>query len=436
MSRNNDLDALVRELQGRTPLRASALVFTIVAIIAAVFVWAWATEIDNVTRAPGRVVPAGDVQHVQAAEAGVISAIFVEEGAIVSAGDPLVELDALAQTSQLDRETQRAMALQARIVRLSAEIDGRELAFPADLEASAPELVSSERALHVGRAAALVADIGVLERRLEQRQQEQREARDTLASAGRTQVLLAEEREIIAPLVERGIEPRTTLLALRRQEEELSGRITAGEAQIARLGTAIAEIEDMIVSTRNRFRAEALRDLADTTAELAALRPALPALESIAARAVLRAPVTGVVNRLNRRNIGGSVRAGEDVAEVVPLEEALLVEAYVRPQDIAFLGPDQPVRVKLTAYDFTRYGALDGRILRIGADAIRRSERDEGEVFVVVVRTEGALHDADGEQVRIIPGMTAEIDILAGRRRVIDYLLQPLERVRERAFRE
>ena len=121
------------------------------------------------------------------------------------------------------------------------------------------------------------------------------------------------------------------------------------------------------------------------------------------------------------------------MAEIVPIDDALLVEAYVLPQDIAFLRPDQPVRVKLTAYDFTRYGALEGRILRIGADAVRRSERDEAEVFVIVVRTEGALYDADGAQVRIIPGMTAEIDILAGRRRVIDYLLQPLERVRARA---
>jgi adhesin transport system membrane fusion protein len=130
------------------------------------------------------------------------------------------------------------------------------------------------------------------------------------------------------------------------------------------------------------------------------------------------------------------VRAGEEVAEIVPLDDALLVEAYVLPKDIAFLRPDQPVRVKLTAYDFTRYGALEGRILRIGADAVRRSEGDEAEVFVIVVRTEGALYDADGAEVRIIPGMIAEIDILAGRRRVIDYLLQPLERVRARAFRE
>lgn len=436
MSADRDLDRLVDELRGRTPLRASALLFTIFAVILAVVIWAWATEIDDVTRAPGRVVPAGDVQRVQAAEAGVIRAVFVDEGDLVEAGTPLVELDALVQTSQLDREIQRALALEARIERLSAEMEGRSPAFSTELTAAAPELVASEAALHAGRRAELAGEIAVLERRLDQRRLEQAEARSELTTAQQMRALLAEERAIIAPLVERGVEPQTTLLTLRRQEEEIAGRVARAESTLARLETALAEVEDTITATRNRFATEALRELSDATAELAALRPSLPALESMAARAVLRAPVAGIVNRLHRRTLGGAVRAGEEVAEIVPIDDALLVEAYVLPQDIAFLRPDQPVRVKLTAYDFTRYGSLEGRILRIGADAVRRSERDEAEVFVIVVRTEGALFDADGEQVRIIPGMTAEIDILAGRRRVIDYLLQPLERVRDRAFRE
>ena len=436
MTAQRDLNRLVTEMKGRTSLGASALLITICAIIGGVLFWAWITEIDDVTRAPGRVVPAGDVQQVQAVEEGVIRAVLVEEGARVKAGDALVELDGLVQTSQLDREVQRAIALEARIERLSAEIDGRPPVFSAEIEASAPELVVSERALYAGRAAALSSEIRVLGRRLDQRRQEQLQARTEIDSATRTRAILAEERAIIAPLVERRVEPQTTLLTLRRQEEEIDGRIAAAQASLARLQTAMAEEVDTIDATRSKFAAEALAELSDATAELAALRPSLPALKSMAARAVLRAPVAGIVNRLYRRTIGGAVRAGEMVAEIVPIDDALLVEAYVMPQDIAFLRPDQPVRVKLTAYDFTRYGALEGRILRIGADAVRRSDRDEAEVYVIVVRTQGALHDADGAQVRIIPGMIAEIDILAGRRRVIDYLLQPLERVRARAFRE
>ncbi len=436
MKGNRDLDALAREMRGRTPLRASLLLFVIVGVVVSALLWAGLTEIDDVTRAPGKVVPAADVQRIQATEDGIIRRVFVEEGAVVEAGTPLLELDALVQTSQLDREVQRALALQARIERLSAEIDARPLAFPPALDRDAPELTASERALHAGRAADLAAQIAVLDRQRQQRLQEKDAARIELETAQRSMAITAEERDLLAPLVERGIEPRTTLLSLRQREEDLTGRIAGAQSALARLDSALLEVEDSIAATRSRFRAESLRELADATSELATLRPALPALESLAARAVLRAPVKGVVNRLHRRTLGGAVRAGEDVAEVVPLDDRLLIEAYVAPQDIAFLRTGQPVRVKITAYDFTRYGMLDGEILRIGANAIRRDERDEAEVFVITVRTEGAIVDADGAQVQILPGMTAEVDVLAGKRRVIDYLLQPLERVRARAFQD
>lgn len=436
MKGNRDLDALARDMRGRTPLRASLLLFVIVAVVASALLWAGLTEIDDVTRAPGKVVPAADVQRIQATEDGIIRRVFVEEGAVVEAGTPLLELDALVQTSQLDREVQRALALQARIERLSAEIDARPLAFPPALDRDAPELTASERALHTGRAADLAAQIAVLDRQRQQRLQEKDAARIELETAQRSMTIAAEERSLLAPLVERGIEPRTTLLSLRQREEDLTGRIAGAQSALARLDSALLEVEDSITATRSRFRAESLRELADATSELATLRPSLPALESLAARAVLRAPVKGVVNRLHRRTLGGAVRAGEDVAEVVPLDDRLLIEAYVAPQNIAFLRVGQPVRVKITAYDFTRYGMLDGEILRIGANAIRRTERDAGEVFVITVRTEGAILDADGQQVQILPGMTAEVDVLAGKRRVIDYLLQPLERVRARAFQD
>ena len=436
MKGNRDLDALAREMRGRTPLRASLLLFVIVGVVVSALLWAGLTEIDDVTRAPGKVVPAADVQRIQATEDGIIRRVFVEEGAVVEARTPLLELDALVQTSQLDREVQRALALQARIERLSAEIDARPLAFPPALDRDAPELTASERALHAGRAADLAAQIAVLDRQRQQRLQEKDAARIELETAQRSMAITAEERDLLAPLVERGIEPRTTLLSLRQREEDLTGRIAGAQSALARLDSALLEVEDSIAATRSRFRAESLRELADATSELATLRPALPALESLAARAVLRAPVKGVVNRLHRRTLGGAVRAGEDVAEVVPLDDRLLIEAYVAPQDIAFLRAGQPVRVKITAYDFTRYGMLDGEILRIGANAIRRDERDEAEVFVITVRTEGAIVDADGAQVQILPGMTAEVDVLAGKRRVIDYLLQPLERVRARAFQD
>lgn len=229
MSADRDLDALVREMHGRAPLRASALLLTLIVLVGAAIFWASVTEIDDVTRAPGKVVPAGDVQPVQSAEEGVIREVFVTEGAIVAAGDPLVALDGVVQTSQFDRESQRVYALSARIERLNAEIEGRAPAFDETLVANAPEVVVSERALSTARTTEMKAELGVLERRLEQRRQEHAAAETALQTAQRQAGLLEEERDILAPLVARGIEPRTTLLGLGRDEEEIRGRIATAD---------------------------------------------------------------------------------------------------------------------------------------------------------------------------------------------------------------
>ena len=162
----------------------------------------------------------------------------------------------------------------------------------------------------------------------------------------------------------------------------------------------------------------------------------LPALRARADRAQVRAPMRGVINRIHRSTIGSLARPGEDLLELVPLDDTLLVEAYVRPADIAFLRHGQPAKVKVTAYDYSRYGGLDGEIVRIGADAVTRSERNDEEVFVVEIRTTGTILDADGVAVEIIPGMVTEVDILTGRKTVLEYLMRPVIRVKDRAFRE
>lgn len=437
MSRKHaDLETLAREMRGRSPVKGSLLLFAILGFIGTAFLWAALTEIDDVTRAPGRIVPSGDIQLIQAAEQGVLQALHVREGQVVEEGALLMELDGSLLTSQLGQEEQKAFGLMARITRLEAEIDGTALTFTEDLVARAPEVVKSEAALHQGRQEELQGKIDILERQRAQRREELAEAQVDQVTATETLAVLAEERALMEPLVKRGIEPATTLLSLRRSEAEWSGRKVRAEATLKRLETALAEIDDRIAAEKSSLRAGALTDLSVATAELAALRPLLPALMARADRAQVRAPMRGVVNRIHRSTLGSLARPGEDLLELVPLDDTLLVEAYVRPADIAFLRPGLPTRVKVTAYDFSRYGGLDGEIVRIGADAVKRSERAEEEVFVVEVRTTGTILDADGVAVEIIPGMVTETDILTGRKTVLDYLLRPVIRVKERAFRE
>ncbi|MCC5999278.1 MAG: HlyD family type I secretion periplasmic adaptor subunit [Pararhodobacter sp.] len=436
MARSRDLDQLAREMRGSSPFRGSLLLGVILLFLIVAGIWASITEIDDVTRAEGRIVPSRDIQVIQATEPGVLQALHVIEGEVVDAGAVLMELDGIQLASQLDQEQQRAYGLMARIQRLQAEIDGADLEFPELLIRQASAVVRSETALYHGRLAELQAEIDILERQRGQRRQELEEGRVDRLTAEETLALLDEEMTMIAPLVERGLEPETTLLEMRRRESEWRGRSTRAQAAMARLQSGLDEIDDQIAARRSRYRAAALSDLALATAELAALEPSLPALASRAERSVIRAPVRGVVNRIHRSTLGGLARAGEDLIEIVPLDDSLLVEAYVRPADIAFIYPGQPVKVKITAYDFSRYGSLNGEIVRIGADAVTRSERDPEEFFIVHVRTDDAFLDADGVAVEIIPGMVAEIDILAGRKTVLEYLTRPVVRVRDRALRE
>jgi len=436
MARDRDLERLAREMRGRSPLRGSLLLLTILAFLATAVIWAANTEIDDVTRADGRIVPSASIQVIEASEPGVLEALHVSEGQVVKKGALLMELDGTILDSQLDQEQQRAYGLMARIERLQSEIDGNALQFSPDLVARAADVVKSETALYRGRQAELQAEIDILERQRLQRRQEYEEGLVDRQTAQETLAVLNEERDIMEPLVERGMEPATTLLSLRRSEAEWRGREVRAEASLDRLQSALDEIDDRIAAQRSRFRSAALTDLATATAELAALRPALPALQSRAARSRITAPVRGIVNRVHRATLGSMARSGEELIEIVPLDDTLLVEAYVRPDDIAFLYPGQPVKVTITAYDASRYGSLSGEILRIGANTITRSERSEEEVFVVEIRTTDTILDAEGVAVEIMPGMVAQADFLAGQKTVLDYLMRPVVRVKERALRD
>ena len=438
MSGHRDFEVLARQMKGRSPARNSLLLLLILGFIAAAVLWAALTEIDDVTRADGRVVPSGDVQIIEAAENGVLEALHVSEGEVVAADALLMELDGMQLTAQLDQEQQRAYGLMARIERLETEIVGTEegLSFEESLVMLAPEVVKTEAALYQGRLDSLSTEIAILENQREQRQREHEEELVGLATAEETLAVMAEERAMMEPLVARGIEPQTTLLTLRRSEVEWEGRKVRAEAAIGRFSSVMAEIDEKIAAQKRSYRADALTDLAISTAELAALKPSLPALQQRAGRAQIRAPLRGEVNRIHRTTRGSMARAGEPLLEIVPLDDTLLVEAYIQPDDIAFLYPGQKVKVKITAYDFARYGALDGEILRIGADTIQRSERNDEEVFVAEIRTQSTILDAAGETVQIMPGMIAQVDILAGRKTVLDYIIKPVIKVKDQAFRE
>lgn len=430
-----DFRRISRSLNGKPPIAASWILVAVVSLTACFALWAANTEIDDVIRAQARIVTSEELQVVQAAETGQITEIRVRDGERVAAGDVLFRLEPQELLAVYNEALEKVGVLKVQITRLQAERDAQPLTFPPEMEAAFPLVAASEQALYEGRKvqleserAQVAAKTLTLEREVERVQTEESLAVTALA-------LVNEEIALVAPLVKSRIEPETTLIRLRRDRAERESSIALAKAEQARIKAQIAEQEQQMRALDARFRAETLQQLSQSVSQLGILEQSLPALQVRAARSEIRAPVDGIVNRLLVTTMGGVVTQGAAVAEVVPIGKDTRLEAYVLPDDIAFVRPDQTAKIKLTAYDSSRYGTLEGRVTRISADSIIAPD-GQTSVFVVDIVYSGQLTDIDGNALDVIPGMMAEVDFLAGRKSVLEYLTRPVVRVKDRAFRD
>lgn len=386
-----DCEAIIR---GAGVPGANWLLFGILAFLAAMIAWASIAEIDEVTRGTGSVIPSRSMQLIQSLEGGILAEVAVREGESVREGQTLVRIDDTQFGSQYQESLGRRDVLEARIARLSAEAK-KEIAAPNFLERllkERPDLVRRERELYESRRESI---------------------EETLAVLWRNLAFAEQEWELTAPLATSGVISRIEKIRLDREINQIKGEIETTEIE---------------------FRREALERRDETNGELEQLLQIIKGSEDRVERAVIKSPVDGTVNKIHLKTIGSVIPSGVDIMEIVPLDDTLLVEARVRPADIAFLSPGQKAITKLTAYDFAIYGGLAGIIEHISADTI---EDAQGERFYQIkVRTTEASLEHQGEALPIIPGMVAEVDVLSGRRTVLQYLLKPFNRARSRALTE
>jgi adhesin transport system membrane fusion protein len=413
---------------------AHLLLFAILAFVVLFLLWASWASLDEVTRGDGKVIPSSQVQIVQNLEGGIVSEILVREGAIVPAGSILLRIDNAGAASNLKERRQREVALVAALARLRAEVAGAEIQLPADIAAEAADIAANELDLFRARRDALRSELAILQDQAEQRGQEITELTNRQEQLQRSLGLAREELAITEPLAAKRVVPKVELLRLRRQVNDLQGELASTELALPRAELARREAERRIEERRLGFRAEAQRELGTLQAELAVLKEGMTADADRVRRTDVRSPVRGTVKRLHVATLGGVIKPGQDLVEIVPLEDTLLVEARVRPADIAFLRPGLPALVKVTAYDFALYGGLEARVEDISADTIA-DERGES-FFRVRVRTSSNELERAGEVLPIIPGMTTQVDILTGEKTVLDYLLKPILTLRDQAMRE
>ncbi|WGF87327.1 HlyD family type I secretion periplasmic adaptor subunit [Marinivivus vitaminiproducens] len=413
---------------------ASLLLATILLFFVVFVAWAAVARLDEVTRGDGRVVPSRQVQVVQNQEGGIVTELAVREGDMVEAGQVLLRLDNVTASSGYREDRARALAIEASLARLEAEIGGGEPVFPDAVSEGDPRAAANELALFRTRRDGLAAELAILEDQRLQRRQQIDELRSQERQLERSLGLAQEELRITRPLVERQIVARVDLLRLQRQVADLEGGLEQARLAIPRAESALSEAVRRIDERTLAFRAEAQRERNTLAAELAALREALDAGQDRVRRSDVRSPVRGTVKQVMIHTVGGVIQPGMNLIEIVPADDNLLVEARVRPGDIAFLRPGLPAMVKVTAYDFAIYGGLRGQVETISADTI---EDEQGErFFKVLVRTDGSqLENADGP-LPTIPGMTVQVDVLTGDKTVLDYLLKPILRARDHALRE
>ncbi|WP_313512696.1 HlyD family type I secretion periplasmic adaptor subunit [Pseudomonas sp.] len=396
--------------------------------------WAHFAVVDEVTRGDGKAIPSSKLQKIQNLEGGIVAELFVREGQIVEAGAPLLRLDDTRFTSNVGETEADRLAMQARVERLQAEVDGTELELSPDLVKAAPGLAQSELALFKSRQQQLKDEVGGLEEQLIQRQQELREFGSKRSQYARSLELLSQEIRMSEPLVAEGAISQVEVLRLRRSEIENRGQMEATDLAIPRAQAAIKEVQRKIDETRGRFRSEALGNLNEARTDLSKAQATGKALEDRVSRTLVTSPVRGIVKQMLVNTIGGVIQPGSDLVEIVPLDDNLLVEARIRPQDIAFLHPGQKAVVKFTAYDYTIYGGLQAKLEQIGADTV--TDEEGNSFYLIQLRTDKSHLGSDEAPLLIIPGMVASVDIMTGKKSILSYLLKPIIRARAEALRE
>ena len=418
----------------RTPRYLIAVVLILTLFVAAAIVWMNWAKIDVVIRGTGKVSPASQVQNIQSLEGGIVSEILVVEGQAVTAGEPLIKISDVAFSSSFEENRLLYLELQARSSRLTAEAFGRSFKVDPEVSEEAPQLVKSEKSLFDSNQQQLKETLNGLEEKISQQKNAVLEAKSKQRQLKKSLDLVKKEIKIKKPLKDRGIISEVEFLQLQQREAEIEGEIEAARLSIPRINSTIDEARFNKQKEKLNFQNNAKKELNEVNAEISRIREAQTALQDRVKRTTLRSPVNGIVQRLYVNTIGGVISPGNSILDIVPQEDALLVELKIRPADIAYVNVGQFARLKFSAYDFAIHGSLQGIVTFVSADTITN---EEGESFFLVrVKPNKAFLGAKSGELPIKIGMTAEADIITDKKTILSYLTEPVHRGIDKALRE
>src|SRR6476661_4496817 len=412
-------------IRHRQPMTGSRMIIVATSVLFAIFLlWAALAQVDEVTRGQGKVIPSSKLQVITASQPATVSLILVKSGQQVKKGQLLARLDS-PESRQVEAENE---SLQARSSRLTAEGTGQ------NVNCTGSDC-AGEQELRFARESALRSKMSAMQAAADQSRREAGEAAATISSLQGSLALAQKQVAMLEPLAAKNIVPQTDLLDKRREVNDLQGRIAAAREQQGKAMAAVREAQAQASQASFEFQQSALDERSQVAAKIAVNRQSLLGAQGKAGRAEVRSPVDGVVNDVQVTTIGGYVQPGQKIMEVVPLGEKLLVETRVKPNDIAFIRVGDRALVKVTAYDFSTYGGLDGRVVQVSADSIY-DEAEKQAYFTVIVETGKSYLMASGNRLPITPGMMTDTQIITGRKSILTYLLKPVLKARSEALRE
>lgn len=417
-----------------TPKGGAVILWLTLILFVSGLVWAYFAEVEEVTRADGKVVPSRQLQTIQNLEGGILSEIKVKVGEVVEPGQLLLRIDATRFLAPFQESRTNYLALKAKIARFEAEINQQPMVIPEEVMAEKPEVGEREQQLFQSRQNELAETLGVLNEQIVQRSQEIAELKGKVEELYRTHQLVTREITLTEPLVASGVVSEVEFLRLQRQDSEMRGQITASELAIPRAQSKLQEARRKIQEEQLKFTNGAKLELNQAYTQIESISATSVALSDRLQRTSVLSPVRGIINQIFVNTVGGVIQPGMDLIQIVPLDDTLLVEAKVKPADIAFIRPDLQATVKLTAYDFISYGGLQAQVEHISADSI--VDELGNSFYLVNVRTTQNYLGTSDSPLPIIPGMVASVDILTGKKRVLTYLIKPILRAQNMALRE
>jgi len=417
-----------------TPTRLRSILLFWIVTVFIIFLWAALAPIDEIVRGEGKVIPGGENQMIQHLEGGILSAIMVKEGQKVSADDTLLRVDNLKSSSTYESSQFKSAELRAKVVRLRAESSGTAFSPTADDMAKIPMQIMQERSVYNSNQERLRSQISGLNDQFEQKQSEKLEAQGRIGEQKRALALIKEEVAISEPLVAQGIKPRVEFLKLQRELSDVTEKYNALVSSIPRLNSAINETSSKIREARSEFTMKAQIELNEAETEHSRVGAESSALADQVTRTVIKSPINGIVQKLYVNTVGGVIKPGDNLIEIVPTEGGLLAEAKVKPADIAFIYPGQDAIVKITAYDFSIYGSLHGKVVTISPDTV--SDKNDNVYYVVKVQTDKKYLGTKEKPLKIIPGMMVNVDVITGKKTVLEYILKPILKAQQYTFTE